>query len=267
MKNLMLGAAALIAGSVVGSAFAADLPVKAPPPVPVFNWTGWYIGGNIGGTFASSTINGFSGSPGTAPFFAAGEFPTGLTPNANGVMGGAQLGYNWQTAAAWVVGLEADIQGSSYKGWATNLSTPAGFAPFTTYVEEHGNWFGTVRGRVGYLVGPNILLYGTGGFAYGQAESSFSTVGTGFTLATCPTTFTCAAGSSSSTRYGWAAGTGFEVAVDQHWTVRGEYLYLDLGTQSATAGTSPAYLFAPVTFTASAPFKENILRLGFNYKL
>ena len=266
MKKLLVGAAALLAGYVAGSAFAADMPLKAVAPVQLYNWTGWYIGGNVGGNFSSSTINGFSGGPGTAAFFAAGEFPTGLTPNAGGALGGAQIGYNWQTAAAWVVGLETDIQGSSYKGWASILSTPAALAPFTTYIEEHGYWFGTVRGRIGYLVGPNILIYGTGGFAYGQAESSFSTIGTGFTLATCPTTFTCAAGSSTSTRYGWAAGVGSELMVSQHWTVRLEYLYLDLGTQSATAGTGPAYVFTPVSFTASAPFKENILRMGFNYK-
>jgi outer membrane immunogenic protein len=262
MKNLLLGAAALLAGSLAGSAYAADLPLKAAPPVEVYNWTGGYIGGNVGGAFASSTINGFSGGPGTAAFFAGG-LPATFTPNAGGVLGGAQIGYNWQVSAAWVVGLETDIQGSSYRGWTTLTSAPAG-APFSTYFEEHGDWFGTVRGRVGFLVGPNVLIYGTGGFAYGQAEASFSSLASGFTLATCPAGLPCAAGSTSSTRYGWTAGVGSELMVSQHWTVRLEYLYLDLGNQSVIA-TTPA-IVPPVSFTSTNPFRENILRAGFNYK-
>jgi outer membrane immunogenic protein len=174
-------------------------------------------------------------------------------------LGGAQLGYNWQLSPAWLVGLEADIQGGNYKGNADITLTT-----FTTSVEQHSNWFGTVRGRVGVLVGPNILFYGTGGFAYGQTEASQSAIATGFTLATCPATLPCAAGSATTTRYGWSAGAGIETMVAPNWTVRAEYLYVDLGTQSLTV-TTPVFA-SPVTFTSSNPFRENILRIGFNYK-
>jgi outer membrane immunogenic protein len=94
-------------------------------------------------------------------------------------------------------------------------------------------------------------LYGTGGFAYGQTEASFSTVGT--------------AASATSTRTGWTAGAGFEIMVAPHWTVRGEYLYVDLGTQSLTGATSSPFFAAPVTFTSTTQFRENVLRAGFNY--
>jgi len=259
MKNALLGSLALVTAAAAGPVFAADLPVKAvAPPAPVFNWNGFYVGGNAGIAW-SSTLVGYSGGPGTAAFFANNEFPTSLAPGAGGYLGGAQLGYNWQLSPAWLVGLEADIQGGNYKGNADITLTT-----FTTSVEQHSNWFGTVRGRVGVLVGPNILFYGTGGFAYGQTEASQSAIATGFTLATCPATLPCAAGSATTTRYGWSAGAGIETMVAPNWTVRAEYLYVDLGTQSLTV-TTPVFA-PPVTFTSSNPFRENILRIGFNYK-
>jgi outer membrane immunogenic protein len=265
LKKLLLGAAALVV--LAGPSFAADLPVKAvAPPVPVLDWTGFYIGGNVGGGFASSTLTGFSGSPASAPLFAAGQFPNVLAPGAGGLIGGGQIGYNWQVSRSWLIGLETDYQYSGYKGSASVPTAIPGLAPFTTSVEQHSDWFGTFRGRVGVLATPSVLLYGTGGLAYGQTEASFSTIGTGFTLATCPTALPCAAGSTSSTHVGWTLGGGFEIMSIPHWTFKVEYLYVDLGTQTPTGTTSPAFTGIPISFSASTPFKENILRAGVNYK-
>jgi outer membrane immunogenic protein len=263
LKNFLLGAAALVA--VAGPAYAADLPLKAvAPPAPVYDWTGFYIGGNLGGGFAASTLTGFSGSPGLAANFAAGQFPTVLAPGAGGLIGGGQIGYNWQVSPLWVVGLESDGQYSGYKGRSSVMPTPTGpLVPFATSVEQHSDWYGTFRGRAGILATPSVLLYGTGGVAYGQTEASFSTVATGFAIP-CPVALPCAAGSAAtSTRVGWTAGAGFEIMSVPHWIFRVEYLYMDLGTQSVTAA-SPTV--PPVSFTSTNPFKENIMRVAVSYK-
>jgi outer membrane immunogenic protein len=262
MKSIFLGAVALVSVAAC-PAFAADLPVKSmAPAAPTYSWNGWYIGASAGIPWAAQTETGYSGGPGTAALFAANEFPTRLTPGVNGYLGGAQIGYNWQVARAWVVGFESDIQGWNYKGNASVTPT-TNLTPFTTSVEQHSDWFGTVRGRAGLLVGPNILFYATGGFAYGQTESSQSTIVNGLTLATCPKTLPCAAASATSTRYGWAAGAGWEIMATQNWTIRAEYLYVDLGVQSLSATT--AAFAPPLTFTSSNQFRANMLRIGFNY--
>jgi outer membrane immunogenic protein len=261
MKSILLGALALVSAAAAGPALAADLPVKSmAPPAPIYNWNGWYIGGNAGVAWATDGLTGYSGGPGTAPFFAAGGLPTTLAPGARGYLGGAQLGYNWQVSRSWLVGLEADLQGGDYKG-TSSISSTVNLAPFTTSVEQHSDWFGTVRGRIGFLIAPNILLYGAGGFAYGQVESSQSTIANGF--ATCPATLPCASASATSTRYGWTAGGGWDVMFAPNWTVRAEWIYVDLGVQSLTA-TTPAFT-PPVTFTSDNKFRESILRIGFNY--
>jgi outer membrane immunogenic protein len=263
-------AAALVAAASL-SAQAADLPpasapvyTKAPAYMPAPSWTGWYIGVNVGGAWDANTAASFSGSPNTAVFFAANEFPTSLTPNPSGVIGGGQIGYNWQVSN-WLFGLETDFQGSGYRGTANATPTPTGgFVPFNTSVEQHSDWFGTFRARMGILPSSNLLFYGTGGLAYGQTEASLTTVATGFSLATCPAFDTCTTGASQSIRTGWVAGGGVEYMFMPHWTARAEYLYINLGSQSVTA-------LIPATagggsFTASAPFHENIVRGAINFK-
>jgi outer membrane immunogenic protein len=262
MKKLWIAGVALAA--LIGTpALAADMALKAPPPpaAPSCIWCGWYIGLNVGGAWDASTSASFSpATPATVIFFANNEFPTSLSPNPKGVIGGGQIGYNWQVAPSFVLGFEADFQGSGYKGTATATPVPTLFVPFTTSVEQHSNWFGTVRARAGFVANPNLLIYGTGGLAYGQTEVSFNTFPTGFV---CGPGFTCAAASSTSTKAGWTAGGGFEWMIAPHWSVKGEYLYVDLGTQSATSATTTA---GPAFgFTASARFRENIARGGVNW--
>jgi opacity protein-like surface antigen len=122
-QKLFLGTFALVAFATIGSASAADLPpapvYKAPaPPAPMYGWTGFYVGANAGYGWDTRPTN-FSGTPNIAIEFTGGVLPTSLSPNPKGWLGGAQLGYNWQFAPAWVAGLEADIAGAGIKGTAS----------------------------------------------------------------------------------------------------------------------------------------------------
>ena len=256
MKKVLLGAVAIAAAAISGSALAADLPLKAKAPPLIYSWTGFYIGGNIGGGF-DGTLTGYSGNAGTAINFANGQLPTSLAPGNGGIIGGVQAGYDYQVSPIWLVGVEADIQGSGYKGTASVTPTPNTDVPSVlTTVENHSDYFGTVRGRAGWLATPQFLIYGTGGFAYAREEGSLSSINS----------FTTVMGSSTTTKYGYAAGAGFEIMAVPHWMFRVEYLYLGLGNLSTTgvitAGTGPA----GSTLTATQPIRENVLRAGLSYK-
>jgi outer membrane immunogenic protein len=261
--------ATLAAFAVIGFASvasAADMPVKAPARVAAVSWTGWYAGVNIGGAWDAKTTATFAPANAATAILFDGTFPTALSPDPKGLIGGGQIGYDWQISQ-WLLGLEADFQGSGYKGTASI----APFNFFNTSIEQHSDWFGTFRARLGFLPTPNLLIYGTGGLAYGQTEVSFSTIPVGMTLATCPANFTCAVGASLSTRAGWAAGAGLEYMFSQHWTARAEYLYVDLGSQAVTAPDTstvgrPCHP-GGCGFTATAIFHESIARFALNYKM
>lgn len=256
MKRLLIGISA-VASLLATGAFAADLPAKAPiytkAPVyvePVFDWTGFYVGGNIGYSWGrssdTSTISTVAGVQ---------QLVTSDTSNLDGIVGGGQAGYNWQMQN-WVFGLEADIQGTGEKGSrAFSFTVPGFFAlalppiPFT--LQQKIDWFGTVRGRIGVLATPKVLLYVTGGLAYGEVDSN-ETVG-----AAAPLTF-----SSSNTHVGWTLGAGVEGVISGNWTARLEYLYLDLGTASGSFAL-PGNTFVS---SYSSHITDNILRAGVNYK-
>lgn len=271
MKNIKkLGLAAIVAAvAASGSALAADLAPNYKAPVkafaPVQTWDGFYVGGNVGYDWSqgSTGISAVSNDPTLvaplAALIAAGSLPAALSPSAKGVIGGAQFGYNWQVAPQWLVGLETDFQGSDVKGSVTQGRVPVGFDPTSTTVTKGLDWFGTVRGRVGVLVTPQWLLYGTGGFAYGQTKTSFST--TDLTGCLAGATL-CANGASSSTRTGWTAGAGAEVMFAPNWSFKAEYLYVDLGRRTLNVAAST---FPTIVYTTSTPFREQIARVGVNY--
>ncbi|MBR0723736.1 outer membrane protein [Bradyrhizobium manausense] len=280
MKRIVIGIAAAMSLFATG-AMAADLAarpyVKAPVMVePVWSWTGFYIGANGGYSWGRSRSdvtynNTASGAAIAAP---AGSI-TSASFNMNGGVAGGQAGYNWQSAN-WVFGIEGDLNWSGEKGSAgfscaaSGLAggaclpgltfLPAGAAAGTTLaIDQKLEWFGTVRGRVGVLATPQVLLYGTGGLAFG----SIKTTGTmsGFTPAGVAI---ASVGSNSETRAGWTVGVGVEGKITQNWSAKLEYLYMDLGRFS-----SGPFTLAPgstIAANVSSRFTDNILRAGINYQ-
>ena len=195
--------------------------------------------------------------------------------NLQGFIGGAQIGYNWQASPNWVYGLEADWQASgekaglsysdAYSGSGGLLGVVATGTGNTNY-DAKISWFGTVRGRIGYAL-DRLLIYGTGGLAYGQVKVGGTMMDSGTTLILCgpactPTPFSGTASfGASRVNAGWTAGTGVEGALVGYWTWKAEYLYVDLGSLNLFA-LGPAL----ATINVHARFTDNIVRVGLNYK-
>jgi len=282
MKRLLVGSAAAVALFSASSALAADLAARPYTKAPVvaavvYDWSGFYIGGNVGYSWGRERTDGnLTGTQNVSVFRTAG--PTLVTSvnnvlgtlpligraDVNGIVGGGQFGYNWQRGT-WLFGLEADFQGSNERATAdvcTVAGCPPGSAVFTANYKL--DWFGTARGRVGFLPTERVLLYATGGLAYGHlsADTPFFPLSWG------------------STRAGWTVGAGVEAAIDRNWSVKLEYLYMDLGnigggSAAATAVTNvpntPVQGFNTVTTTNlsyafNTRFTDNILRAGINYR-
>lgn len=250
-------------------ALAADLPRKAPPPAPVMapvmNWTGFYIGINGGYSWGHSSrdLNFFN--PATGAAIATG---TGGGRDLNGGLFGGQIGYNWQ-ASNWVFGIETDAQWTGQKGGTTVLCPLAGCLPALTAVpagvgttatlNDKLEWFGTIRGRVGVLVGPSFLLYATGGGAYGSVQTDLGIA----TLTATGVPLTVAA-SRNTDRFGWTVGAGIETMFASNWSAKIEYLYMDLGSVSSTA-VFPTAAGIGLGATLNSRITDNIIRAGINY--
>jgi len=269
MKKSILGLAA-IGALIAAPAMAADLrmPVKAPPaPVaPVASWSGCYAGVNVGGAWEHDTPNVTivdNGSGATAAA-AAGVIPLSFRYDRSGVIGGGQLGCNWQLSN-FVVGIETDFDGSGLSGGQTINTAVPGFFALTEGVTQKMDWIGTTRARIG-LPFNNVLVYGTGGVAYAGLHDTFfqSNVGGGG-----PVNF---AASDSTTQVGWTAGGGLEYRWGQ-WSLKGEALYYDLGTHSLSANCmtvagvscSIPVTAPPTVFTTHFRDQGVIARVGLNY--
>jgi outer membrane immunogenic protein len=263
MKRIL--GAAMVTAALTAPGLAADLGArtytKAPALAPVSNWSGFYVGGNLGYGWGDGNTD-FSFLPTPSDFNIAT-----LGARSTGVTGGAQLGYNWQIGSL-VTGLEADIQGSDIKGSARANPTLAGTAiPFPGAVlssEQKLSWLGTVRGRLGVTVTPDLLLYGTGGLAYGHVDASANSqfFDTGVLTVEFPA-------SVSKTKVGWTAGAGAEWMFAHNWSAKLEYLYVDLGSES---GIGHLKINGQVLIDPGLPtvgytwrFRENIARVGVNY--
>jgi len=266
---------ALLIAAPLSAASAADMPLKAPPPppAPVYSWTGAYVGGNIGYSwgYTSGDLNVTTVSP--FPLGLPTSFP-GLT-HPDGVIGGGQIGYNWQANQTWVLGLEADIQGSHERA-STNITDPfnffyavgaAGLPATVNQTDREANiqWFGTVRGRVGVLATPTLLLYATGGLAYGRISTSdnFAVNVSGFVP---PTVFSATFG-NSAINVGWTVGAGLEGMFPNttNWTWKAEYLYIDFGSISGSGGGTLPVPFGTYSFGWSTRVTDNIVRVGLDY--
>jgi outer membrane immunogenic protein len=268
MKRWMMGAAAAaLTVATAVAAQAADLPTKKAAPAPVFvpppfTWTGFYIGVNAGGVWGTGSR--------TATLYDYGfpllssSFPGSVGSNSSGFIGGGQVGYNWQSGAA-VFGIESDIDWTSgSKNSARSLPIGGLYGlPATDYANLNASakmtWLGTTRARIGFVATPDnrLMFYGTGGVAYGGGSgylNYYDTAGDFYLH-----------GAPSSSRVGWTVGAGVEYAITNNITLKGEYLYYNLGSSKFV--TAPATFFGPGVYVAGKfNYEGSIVRAGLNYK-
>lgn len=236
---------------MAGAAWAADLPMKAPPP-PMkapFSWTGCYAGVNAGG--ASTKIDHDVAVSSAVTFDSSGR--------DSSFTGGGGLGCNYQFDPNWVVGLEGDI---NYLHASRNQNLAFRFVSEDTIATQESSlrWLATFRGRFGYAW-DRWFFYGTGGLAIGDVKSSVSARSTN---SGNPPVL---AGSYSSTRTGWTAGVGVEHAFAERFSVKLEYLHFDLGTANYLVNQiSGGATNLPSTWLASAKVSGDIIRVGLNYR-
>jgi outer membrane immunogenic protein len=275
MKNLLMRSIGLV-GLMSGAAMAADVAVpvyKAPPPVVYDPWNGFYGGLNAGIGIGRNPTNDTTALPG----LAAPQFGTGIFNHApQGGIFGLQAGWNWHAAPAWVLGVEADWQWSHRSDTVcTYACLPASTPPALLSItdQETMKWFGTARGRIGWLSPGGSLWYATGGLAWGRVEQNLVVTGDSF-FAAAPTTVGSVTQNFSQDKVGWTIGAGIETPIAPHWTAKAEYLYVDLG-KFYTAFSSPLSAlaagpgaFGPATTavtTSSGYLHDHIIRLGVNY--
>ncbi|MGB7102203.1 MAG: outer membrane beta-barrel protein [Xanthobacteraceae bacterium] len=244
MKRVLIaGIFALAAG---GEAFAADLPIAPPPPrapaayipapIPLYNWTGFYLGGNVGGIFSGLSASDSIGSNFT-------------NTTSQSFLGGGQVGANYQFWGGLVIGAEADFD------WLPNTknSITATNAGTTATTAINNRWLTLVDARVGYAW-DRLLVYGKGGGAFAGASNSNGTVGTTVVNISGP-------GSNS----GWTAGAGVEYAFAGTWSVRAEYDFVRLNAASYTVPASAPAPFSGDTISSNNR-QLNIFSVGLNYK-
>ena len=261
MYKTILSAA--VAALISSAAYAGDMPTKYQAAMPIYqapSWAGFYVGLN-GGYGASSRGQSLSGADTNgAAVVGAGLVPTSIGTTARGGMYGATVGYNWQFGQI-VAGIEADLDMANVKGSSTGSVVMAPYTVATTGSQKL-SWLGTARGRLGYSIMPNTLVYGTGGLAIGKVDSATSVTVSG------PAPFNAAAAADTSkTKTGWALGAGIEQALGSGWSVKAEYLYVNLGTITNQFGTSIATKpVSPVNFSSSQKFDYQTVKVGLNYR-
>jgi outer membrane immunogenic protein len=273
MRGIVVALALCLLSSVLPIIFeavrAADLDgfdVKArlaSMTEPVASWRGFYVGVNAGGGFGTNGARE-TGLPTTGALALVASKDFTLDHNASGFVAGGQVGYNMQFNRL-VVGIEADIDGANISG--TGQVTGAGvaqrngangFAGNFVNASEKVDYIGTVRGRVGGLVTDSLLVYATGGLAYGHVNHSGQ-----FHYAT-PVDYLV---NDSTTQVGWTVGAGLEYMLTSRWSVKGEYLYYDLGNHTviSNAGINP--LNRPFQSQFDYATHGSIVRAGLNYNL
>ena len=284
MKTNLTAAAITALGispALISPASAADMALKAPiyakaPVAAPFSWSGFYVGGHVGGVIgAGRSDDAIALNPAGVPAVAGPGVlnPVSATSSANspsGVIGGGQIGYNWQTSD-WVFGVEGDV---ALSGARSSLKAPS-FLASTTIVapstlaysnEEKLRWLSTARARLGWA--DNFSLwYVTGGVAWGSVQSNYAFQNSGsVTFATNPAAF-----GANTMKTGWAVGGGVETTLawlgaGNRWSTKIEYLYVDLGTVGNTFTVPLAVGVGDYTATSSSRIQEHLVRVGLNYR-
>lgn len=238
-----------LALGLAAPALAADLPTRKPAIVPIlvaapFNWTGFYVGANVGYGWGVGDRVGLR----TSTLGFLGDYGT---LNTHGVFGGAQIGYNHQFGM-FVAGLEADFQASGL----SDSSGPNSALGFTVTGSSKQRWFGTVRPRLGVAF-DRFLVYATGGLAYGDTRYTVT--------ATVPGA--AAVMSRNDTRVGWTVGGGVEYAFTQNWSVKAEYLYTQYEQKRISAPfVTTGGVVTAVTASTVPTLSNHSARVGVNYR-
>jgi len=265
-------ASAAFAFCVVTSASAADMALKAPPPAPVLSWTGFYVGADVGG-FWGRQAESFVQLPGFGAGGNVGYDPVSLgTKTISGATAAFHGGYNYQSSN-WVAGVESSFTLFVPDGTtrtSTNLFSGGVIVPGvgcsvvtcnTLNMSNDPQWLVDLRGRLGYLVNNNTLIYGTGGVAWLRQNER------GFLLPTFANISSISANPNRITA-GWVAGGGLEYMLSQHWIVRGEYLFYSFEGDSNVA---PCTRCVPGAFSGAGVFTYGRydlqqVRFGASYK-
>jgi OmpA-OmpF porin, OOP family len=238
-------------------------------PVTGYNWSGLYLGANLGGGFGSDKTTAGPGSDPTSLFdfggptnsFGAGSLPSSFKTDPSGFIGGIQARYNWQFGSA-VLGADLEADGASISGKQSKSNAgglggpPPGFVPSTSFASQSLDFLTTLRGQVGFTPIDRLLLFANAGPAVGHVNYSAS-----FSYPSLPgQTWTA---DRSQFNFGGTVGTGLEYAVTDNLTVRGEYMFVDLGNQKI--GTSASPLFPGASINTQFHNTYNIFRLGVAY--
>lgn len=282
-------AAAVLLLALASAALGLIDSARADPRAPTFApaWTGFYVGGNVGygwadakndwDFFAQTTSGVTDCSPTGHPGGSNAMCASGSDSNRfNGLIGGFQAGYNWQSGQ-FVAGLVTDYQFPNQRRDNTfNALFPInsdGGTISATY-SERLTWFGTLRGKLGLAV-DRSLFYATGGLAYGEVKMSGSATATVDLLINSPPA-QFASWNQSALKAGWSVGAGMEQSIAKNWSLMIEYVYVDLGSVStnfATIGGNYGQFgnasngVRPGTGTINTRVSDSIVRFGINYKL
>jgi outer membrane immunogenic protein len=251
MKRVLL--AAFLVGAMHSVTWADGVPAPYRPAwYPV--WTGFY--GGVNGGYGSGGTGDLTSSC-TSTFGGTCANPDDPRFNTNGGFGGGQIGYNWQGVVFGphvVLGIEADLQGSAINGKASS-SLADDDGPIVSNTKSNLDWFGTLRGRLGYAF-DRTLIYATGGFAFGGVRDKLS-VGE-------PVEGTLAAVKNNQTATGYVFGGGVEYLFNRSWSVKVEYQYVNLGsTKLAVSAVDPDDVIAT---SVKVDHTYDTVRLGVNYK-
>lgn len=257
----------------------------APAPAPECNWTGFYVGLNGGYTWSdnnnvSTESRDFFGNPllagGPAFGVASAELATFDLQNSNdGFIGGGQVGANLQFHR-FVIGIEADLQAvlgddnNATREDSSIIGTPGFPIVQSARVERDISSFGTVRGRLGFAVTPCLLVYATGGLAYGEVSARTDIQQFVPNDPFLPFTYASHGKHEDNLEAGWTAGGGLEWLFNRRWSIKAEYLYYDLGTVNYGLTNLSNFNNAGTLFTTALPssstdFNGHIVRGGLNF--
>jgi outer membrane immunogenic protein len=243
---------------MASSGFAADMPLKAPPPVLAYDWSGFYIGGVIGGGWTNTD----SSVPGLGVIGALVNAPVIQTTTSSSFIGGVEGGDRYQFGKL-VIGWEADITWGDMNGTSTTTFGPV-IAPgiLTQSITADTKWTATATSTVG-IAHDRWLIYGKAGVAWAKTDYTDNWAIAGVPL------FSGTGSTNSSSQVGWTVGTGVEWAIWNNWSVKAEYDYLDFGNKTAAINGSifPGIITLPASFGLENTQHINQFKAGLNWHI